>query len=201
LTLLAELQAQSGAADRSAATAELAISAARQAGDQISLPSALDILGLAERLRGAPQRSAALLEEAVRLHKRTQYKVNIGEALFRWADTLLTLGEVDRADELCIEGLRLLHEVGSPHRLAIGLRVAASVANARRDYERAVALLAAAEALHDRTAAPLSPTERADFDSALADDEQHLGATAIEAIRFRTVHRAAEDLVKEVIAT
>jgi predicted ATPase len=199
LTTRAELLVMQGQFVRGGETAERAIATARAIGDYGCVAAARDVLGLARRLSGNVAEAVELLETAVRMHEKLGYKANAAEALLRWADALLLSGDVNKATAQCVRGLQFAYQAGNQHRIATGLRVAAALAVARGEYERALTLAGAAEALYARLGIRLTPVERADFGAVLAGAEQGLGHVKFEAMRRNSDEASVDTIVADLL--
>jgi len=178
--------------------AELTVRLTTSLGDP-SLAAAVDTLGLAKRLSGAPATAAELLELAVKLHRDFGFKANVSDALFRWADALLDLGDIEVAATRCVEGLQLALESGSRRRLARGLRTAAATYNRARLYERGLHLALAAANLYADLGGELIPVDRADLEAVLLEAENALGVTRSTEIRASAARETLDSVTSQAL--
>jgi tetratricopeptide (TPR) repeat protein len=190
LTRLAELHVLQGEADDAAPLALEAIRVAKRAPDPQSHAGALDIVAMAELLRGSAEAAVELMQESVRLHREVGWVATIAGALIRWAQALVAIGDFDGASAHLSEAIGLAQSAASSRRIADALRVASTIACARRDYSEAVRLCAATQTAYAKLSVQLAPIEEREMMATLTDAEAHMGSEAFHELLFAS---AAED--------
>ena len=105
---------------------------------------------------------------------------NQANALGTLASLARDAGEFDAAARLLRESLSILREIGDRRAIAFVLEGFSSLAAARDQAMRAVALWAAAQALRERIGAPAPPAWHAELDRTLNVMKARLEATAVD---------------------
>jgi DNA-binding CsgD family transcriptional regulator len=107
------------------------------------------------------------------------------------------LADLDRAQVLANETLRLAHTVGDRHAFARGLEVRAQIAARQGGREVAVRLVAAASSMRESAGLPLSEREAAELHEWLREIQAALGAAAANALWVEGRHMTAEAAAHE----
>jgi tetratricopeptide (TPR) repeat protein len=128
--------------------------------------STLGNLGWTELGRRRPERAAQHFERWLELACALGDNWEVAGGLISLAEAKRQLGELDAAEQLLRDGLRVLPTSNRQRRdLLDPLEIAARIAADRRDYRQAVELLAAATTLREaaereEAVVPMNPTER-----------------------------------------
>jgi non-specific serine/threonine protein kinase len=110
-------------------------------------------------------------------------------------------GDLDQAQALAAESLRVLRDLGARRELAESLEVVAGVAIARGQAERAVVLFSAAEVLRESAGSLLPPAERALHERDLAAARGALSDAAFAAARSQGRMMGLEQAVEYASAS
>jgi non-specific serine/threonine protein kinase len=153
----------------------------REMGEPYGVALGLDGLGLVAQAQGDYARAAALYEEGLALYRAEQDRYGTAWSLQYLGLVAQAQGDHARAGALYREGLALRREMGDAAGVAQCLEGLATVAGAQDQAERAARLFGAAAALRASIGAPLSPTERADYEPTLAAARARLGEDAFAA--------------------
>jgi tetratricopeptide (TPR) repeat protein len=139
----------------------------------------LRLLGGVVLHQGDLKKSAALYKECLELFRELGDKWGIANTLWQLGRLMFYLSDVAQARVLYRESLVRQHELGNKSEISSCLEGLASVANAHKEFKRALVLLGAAEALREQIGAPLPLADRADYDHQVTiaragfDDQQH----------------------------
>jgi predicted ATPase/DNA-binding CsgD family transcriptional regulator len=132
----------------------------RASGEKADVARVLSVLGLVAVVRHDYEGAKALHEECLALARRAEDELAIGLSLRMGALAYSGLGDHQRANTLCTEGLvgsqrhKVLHQVGHH------LHVAAVLAGSQGHAVRSARVWGAAEALREAIGAGLVPVER-----------------------------------------
>lgn len=139
---------------RSQEQAAEALEVARGLGNPFYEMRATFILGLAESTAGNFSASGRLLDDARRLHREINNKVNLHMTLFWQAQSAFQLGDLDDAELFAAEGLAAARAVQNALVEAGCLCLLAGAATNRGDYEAAATVLDEVRALSARHPEP-----------------------------------------------
>jgi predicted ATPase/DNA-binding CsgD family transcriptional regulator len=159
-----------------------ALRAFRRAGDLRASAIALVNLGASATYAGDPDAARERLEEALEIARRLRYQEGIAWALHELAiaERRARRPSQDPAP-LLREALLVHRQLGDRWRVASVLEEIAGAVLARSDPERAVEVLAAADALREELGTPVPPAEAPDRDAAVAQLTRRLGAASYPA--------------------
>lgn len=165
LGFLAWLQ---GDFDRAMTLCRQALAIVERTADRESLAWALLNLGAIEYYRGEPDKADALLYRSLQMSQDLGHREGIA-----WCANLLGLlgrarGDLAAAQRWLLQSLEVHRALGDRWRSASVLTEMAALAEATGQPERAVRLLAAAQAMREEIGAPVPPVERAAADAAVA---------------------------------
>lgn len=166
---------------QAAALLEESLALSRELGDKQNTAATLCSLGFVVHRRDDDARATALLQEGLALSEELGDKVNRATALCNLGFVAQHLGEHERAAALHRESVGLYRLLGHWAGVADCLLGLAGVAIVRGQTDRAARVLAAAEALREVHRLPLPPSDRVDFDLAVAEARGRLGEEAFAA--------------------
>ncbi|CAA9562458.1 MAG: hypothetical protein AVDCRST_MAG19-1927 [uncultured Thermomicrobiales bacterium] len=183
LNLLGAVTRAQGACDEAAPLFETALALFEEIGDSEWIALARNNLGILAYWQGDLARGAALLEDAVRLYRQAGDRYAYGAATVLSDLALVTCdrGDHGRAAALFAESLARWWEVGTKEGLADWLARVAVLAVAGGKPERAVRLLAAAEALREAIDYVFEQPELARHERAQAAARAEVGEAAFAA--------------------
>jgi len=164
---LATVALQQGDFSGAALQLEQAIGLARRTGDDWSLATLLNGLGDISRARGSYEQAGQLYRESEALH-RTLGTEPAPTLRHNLAYVALHTGELDNAQQLFVDALRLYQSYSEQRGMAECLVGLAGVAAASGERSRAATLLGAAEAGFESVGAEISPSNRGDFSRVVA---------------------------------
>jgi non-specific serine/threonine protein kinase len=155
---------------------EEALRISREAGNKNGIKGALLRLGNTARFRGDYQRAQEHFEESLRLAQELGDKALISEGLT--ALGIVTLQQHgEHAEVFLQESLRVAWEIGAKIAVAIALAGVASAATHIEEHQRAIQLLAAADALWTSMGAVRDPC----FRDVMADTDETAHAALSDA--------------------
>jgi tetratricopeptide (TPR) repeat protein len=140
----------------------------REMRDSRGVAVALHGLGVVASRRGDGSAAQALLEEALALNRRRNMRGYEAGNLTGLATVALNRGDVPKARALLAQALEIQHEIGERRGIAEALRLFARLASLKPQAGHAARLFGTAEALQEATGAPIPPSQRADYDRAIA---------------------------------
>ena len=157
---------------------ETALAAFKRAGDLRATATALVNLGACATYSGDPDTARERLEEALATARRLGFQEAIA-----WALHELAIAErrarrpAQDAAPMLREALIVHRQLGDRWRVASVLEEIAGAVLTRSDPERAVVVLAAAEALREELGTPVPPAEAPDRDAAVAHLVRRVSST------------------------
>jgi len=157
---------------------ETALAAFKRAGDLRATATALVNLGACATYSGDPDTARERLEEALATARRLGFQEAIA-----WALHELAIAErrarrpAQDAAPMLREALIVHRQLGDRWRVASVLEEVAGAVLTRSDPERAVVVLAAAEALREELGTPVPPAEAPDRDAAVAHLVRRVSST------------------------
>jgi predicted ATPase/class 3 adenylate cyclase/Tfp pilus assembly protein PilF len=147
---------------------EEALAIQRDLGDRWAVPTTLKNLGdLAYAQRDYAQ-ARALYEEGIAICREVGDRRGVAMQLSDLGKVAVAVGDYPAARVLSQECLPLMRELGDLRGMTEVLEGLAIVALARKDADRAVRIMSAAERLRDEIGFPLRPKERSDFERQMA---------------------------------
>jgi predicted ATPase/class 3 adenylate cyclase len=179
LNILGLIAHRQGDNDRAAKLCEEGLALRRELNDKRGVALVLRLLGGVVLHQGDLKKSAALYKECLELFRELGDKWGIANTLWQLGRLMFYLSDVAQARVLYRESLVRQHELGNKSEISSCLEGLASVANAHKEFKRALVLLGAAEALREQIGAPLPLADRADYDHQVTiaragfDDQQH----------------------------
>jgi non-specific serine/threonine protein kinase len=182
--------------DRARQLLDESLSLARQLDSPRAIGMALRFLADLAYDRAEYAEAAATYEQSLTLARELGNTHEIAYALRGLGSIARARGDYARARELLRESLRLLASLGDRRCTPICLEGVACTEVGVDWAERAVRMLAAAQALQGTTGAPAPPTEMADYQRTEADARAHLGQE-----RFAAAWAAGETMsLNEAVA-
>ena len=160
LNALAMLKVYRGEYERARAMQEECLRLAREAGDVQIIAVLTYNLGLTAAMTGEYEWAKAAYEEAQELFREVGDRDMAALANGRLGFLALSRDDPDRAEELCVEAIRELHERARIPGLDFALDVLAGVAAARAEIRRAARLWGAAAAFREINNIPWLAEER-----------------------------------------
>lgn len=148
---------------------------------------------------GGIDEAALFLEKTIALAREGQFKPDLARSLVALSRVRLSLGEVELANELLREGLRLFCEFGHKLGIAYSLEALASVRLAQGDNEGAVKLYAVAQTLRQVLGAPLPPIEHDAYSSAIAIAQAQLGDDVFTNLWTHATARSYKDVADAIL--
>jgi predicted ATPase/DNA-binding CsgD family transcriptional regulator len=158
--------------------------------------AALAWLGIVARYQNDYVRAAAFAEKSLALAKHVGDRYRIAFDLRRLGTLALHQGECERAAGFYKESLTLCREVGIRWIVEECLEGLAGVASARRHYEQAARLFAAAEALRIALDHHRPPPDQADYEQRVASTRAALEQTAFAAAWAHGAEMAPEQAIE-----
>jgi predicted ATPase/Tfp pilus assembly protein PilF len=169
----------------------------RQLGAKDSIANALNNLGTVHQMEGDLDAARTAFEESLRLRREIGHARGIGQGLHNLGGILRDQGNVALAWDHVIDALARRRALNDTSGTAASLIRIASLVCLAQGYELAARLLGAASALRDSVRSPLAPTDRQDWDQALAQCRAALGDEAFDAAwqsgRFLTLDEAVSE--------
>jgi non-specific serine/threonine protein kinase len=190
-----------GDAAKALAHTEAAVGPARGGGDDVDR-HAYTLIQLGDEIhrRGDIQRAAELHEEAMRLAGTIgdRYAEMLAAGSLSW--DVQALGDPTRAEHLYSQSIDLGRAIDTQWGVAMGLTGLAAIAASGRDAERAIRLLAAAEALTAPIGFDLASELLKFHDDALKTARAQLGAARVTAIWDAVRASPVDQAVAEALA-
>ena len=149
-----------GDLDRAGDLYDKALLVARSVGDRHYVAYALAGLGDVARERHRLDDAEALYQEGLDLCRRIGSQPGIVSALQHLAAIALASGKADRSEELHREALEIVRRLNNKRAMAISLAGLGASAVERKDVDRGVRILGAAERLMGSAGAVLPPPEQ-----------------------------------------
>ncbi|MGQ0549733.1 MAG: tetratricopeptide repeat protein [Armatimonadota bacterium] len=160
---------------------EEALEIYRVLGDKPGIGNTLSYLGLVASAQGDHASARVLFEESVTIRREVGDRRGLAYTLGNLAQNALERGDDVSARALLEETLTIQREIGDKRGIAYSLERFAGLAAAGGRHERAARLFGGAEALRERIGAPLSPTDRTEYDRGVAAVRAALTGAALEA--------------------
>lgn len=163
-----------------------ALAAFKRAGDLRATATALVNLGACATYSGDPEAARERLEEALDIARRLGFQEGIA-----WALHELAIAErharrpAQDAAPILREALLVHRQLGDRWRVASVLEEIAGAVLARSDPERAVVVLAAADALREELGTPVPPAEAPDRDAAMTHLLRRLSSSSYPTVWAR----------------
>jgi predicted ATPase/class 3 adenylate cyclase len=200
LNNLALIAMDRGALDEAQALLEESLALKRQLGVRADIAIVLGNLALIAWLRRDVERSIELLEQGLAIERETENPVGIADALGNLAQMVAEAGQPGRAVHLHRESLLLRRDVGDWLSMPYSLEGIAAMAVAVGLFTPAVRLFGASEALREGIGAPITATDRDDYDEIVRRAQDGLGDDAFAA-RWREGRLLArEEAVEAALA-
>jgi predicted ATPase/class 3 adenylate cyclase len=172
----------------------------RELGAKGQLTRPLHSLGHLARGRGDCEAARAFYAESLEIQQEIGDQRGRAWSLHWLGAIARDQGDVERAAALERKGMILFRDQRNQAGIIGSLRGLAEIAAARGDSKRAARLFGAAEALRERSGTPLQPSERADYDSALAAIRTALGEEAFAAAWAEGRAMSLEEAVRAALA-
>jgi tetratricopeptide (TPR) repeat protein len=171
-----------GGYPRARALHEDSLACFRDLGDKPNIAAALNNLGEVAEGEGDFAQAAALHREALDLRRALGDQRGIANSLNNLASVVCHQSDYEQAVLLQRESLAVYRQVGDKSGIAASVQGMATLARARDLAEPAARLFAIAERVREQVGAPLSPSERAASEHALAAVEATLGEEVFAAV-------------------
>jgi predicted ATPase/transcriptional regulator with XRE-family HTH domain len=139
----------------------------RELSDKMGAAYSLDTLGMAYCRQLAFEPALHMLDESLLIFRELGDQFGIALLLTDMGGVALARGDAEHATQLYSEGLSLSWKIGDKRRAAFCLEGLATAAGSRQ-AGRAATLFGAADLLREAIGSPLPPSERAEYDRALA---------------------------------
>jgi non-specific serine/threonine protein kinase len=188
------------AAAQARAQLEEALPIWRELGDDWATAQLLNILGDIERSVGDDAAAASRYEEAITLLWRLGMDGTVPSLQHNLAYLALRRGDARRALRLFREALALFRDQGDQRGMADCLTGVACALTARGQHVEAARLLGTAEALRESIGASIWPTNREEYDRALASIRAGLGQGDLNAAFSAGRNAPRSAVVAEVAA-
>src|SRR5215212_233131 len=156
---LAVLNLNRGDYARATALWEECLSLAREAGDIRSI-SVNNNLALVAAVTGEYERAETLLQEAHEINRKIGDTDGIASNNNFFAVLALSRNDPDRAEELCVEAIRILQERAQTNRVDDSLDILAGVAASRGEIRRAARIWGATAGFREAAGVPSGQDER-----------------------------------------
>jgi predicted ATPase len=153
----------------------------RELGDQHGIADSLNNLGILASDQGEYEAARALYEESLAIRRELGNQQGIAGSLNNLGNVAYSQGEYEAARALNEESLAICRELGDQRGIAYGLEGVAAAAGAQGQPERAALIFGAAEALREVLGAPLTPSDRAEYDRYVAAARAALDEAAFAA--------------------
>jgi predicted ATPase/class 3 adenylate cyclase len=153
----------------------------REIGDQWGIAASLNNLGLVAYSQGDYALAQAFHEQSLAIFREVGDRGRIALALGNLGDVAGNLGDYHAARTFHEQSLAIRREIGDRRGIAYALEGFAALASAQEQPERAARLWGAEEALREEMGAPLSPSEREEYDRKIAEARAALGEDAFSA--------------------
>ncbi|QRN97056.1 tetratricopeptide repeat protein [Archangium violaceum] len=154
----------------------------RETGDPHEIAHCLTELGRVGLGEGDYPRATAPCDEALAHYRALGAKTGIATALHVRGLVALRRGELALAESLFEESLSVCREQGDKCRIAASLVGLARLAGMQQQPDRAAGLLAAAQALLERSGSALDRIDQTEFDEAVVHARGELGDTLFAAV-------------------
>ena len=154
--------------------------------------------GLLAHYEGDAVAAVRLLAETTALAREGQFKPDLARSLVALGRVKRTLGQVEPASDLLMEGLELFRALGHKLGIANALEELGAVRAVQGDGVRAAMLLGTAHALREEMGVPLPPVDCAAHDSVVAVCRAQLGETAFAEAWAHAAARSFQ-VVEEVL--
>ena len=179
---------------------EEALQAARATGDPWAIGAAILIAAVVARATGEFNAAHAAFAEAAALHKqmRDRNGYNVGRS--ELGHLPRQQGRYAEAAAVYAETMRVWQELGHRAAVAYELECLACIARAVGPAERAAQLFGAAEALRERIGSSMTPTERREYDQAVAQLRAQAEPALVEAAWARGRALTLEEAVAYALA-
>jgi predicted ATPase len=181
LTTLACVAIDEGDGARARPFAEESLSLRREQGDRWAIGVSLNNLGCLASAEGDKRRAREYFVEYLELSRALGDTRGVARALYNLGEVVYTLGDVGEAHALMAEALALLQTLGLRDGIILGIEGIAYAVAAEGRPRQAARLHGAASALRAMLHDPIRPSQRAEYDQALAVLQDTLGAEAFEA--------------------
>jgi tetratricopeptide (TPR) repeat protein len=178
---------------------EESLALSRDLGDKLSIAATLCTLGLVAYHQDDNDRATVLLQESLTLSGELGDKMNRAAALCNLGFVALQQGDYERAAALHDESLSLYMELGSDPGIYECLVGRARVAAAQQQAEVAAGLLGAAEALREAKGVLLPPSDKEDYDRALADVRALLSERVFAAAWAQGQATSLKDVIRQTM--
>lgn len=185
-----------GDLERAEAYCAEALAVARRQPDRFGISASLNSLALIACDRGDWKHARDQVDEGLAIAREMENRAAEARALNILGRIELHEEHEDRALALHRDALTIFRELGEPLGIAQSLERLGVVAGARREYESATQLFAAAARLRERMGSSMPPVDRAEY-------EEMLGTirVALEENRFHAIWDESAAAPDQVVAT
>ena len=154
---------------------EEALALVQGLGDKRNIASALNALAQLHRAQGNAPAAEPLYDDALALFREVGDHESVAVALLNLAMTFIERGAPEAARSACLEALEVVEQTGSRRTGQSVLEVAAGLAAARGDWQRAAQLYGAAEAQQAQSNLRRSPPDEAFLRPRIDETRRALG--------------------------
>jgi predicted ATPase/transcriptional regulator with XRE-family HTH domain len=181
LTTLVCVAVDQGDAARARPFAEESLALRREQGDGWAIRVSLNNLGYLASVEGDNKRAREYFAECLDLSRAQGDTHGVARSLLNLGDVVSALGDVTGAHALMAEALALLQTLGSRDGVVDSIEGIARALAAEGQPRHAACLLGAASSLRVALHDPLRPSQRAEYEQAVAALRQALGVKAFDA--------------------
>jgi predicted ATPase/transcriptional regulator with XRE-family HTH domain len=155
--------------------------------------------GLLAYYQGNAGEAVVLLGKTTALARESRYKPDLARALITFGRVRRTLGELETASDLILEGLDLFRSLGHKLGVATALEELAAIRAAQDEGSQAALLFSVAHTMREKLGAPLAPVDAKTYDSAIAASHTQLGDITFAAIWADASTRHFQEVVEEIL--
>lgn len=186
LILLGNVAHSLNAPDQSRAYYEESLALYREVADRSGIGAALNNLGGVSYQVGDYEQARMYYEESLPIFREIGHRQFLTISLHGLGNVAADQGDYVRARPFYEESLRLQNELEDRHGIATSLEAFVNLAVKNKQWERALKLWGAAEALRAEIGAPLAPAERPRYDRLIAE----VRTTLVDDTTFDTLLQA-----------
>lgn len=194
--LLARVLRDIGSLDEAERLADLALTHARECGEDLTLGLVLDIAASIAHRRGELARARVLVDESLERQAAVGYAEGRASALGVAGRLALEAGDIDAAARAFTEALDHARRIGLPGGVAAALEGSARTLLRSDDAESAALLFGGADAIRRAIGAQAPASERAEQEHDRREVEERLGRDAFNAALSRGASLGLDELAE-----
>jgi tetratricopeptide (TPR) repeat protein len=172
-----------------------ALAVAEAAGDELARSNAIHLLGVGAQIAGDLHEARDWMTERLTIVRAQQNQFLIGSEAANLSMVERQLGNLDGADALAREALRIAEARGDEFLKPFAMSGLASIAFERAEHVRAATLVGAAETIMERHSMAWPPDERPHYERLLSVLPAAMGASAFDAARAAGAALTTDDAV------